>query len=60
MKVKAIYESEVLKPLEKVGLSEGEEVEIEIDYNIVNKTFAISKLDDERIDEIIESTESGE
>lgn len=30
MLVKAIYENEVLKPLEKLDLKEGEEVEIEL------------------------------
>jgi len=30
MRVKAIYENEVLKPLEKLDLKEGEEVEIEV------------------------------
>jgi len=30
IRVKAIYEEGVLKPLEKIGLKEGEEIEIEI------------------------------
>lgn len=55
-----MYENKVLKPLEKLALKEGEEVEIEIKKNIVEKTFGISKLNDKIIEEIIETTKSGE
>ncbi|HEC91423.1 MAG TPA: DUF104 domain-containing protein [Candidatus Atribacteria bacterium] len=60
MGIKAVYENKVLKPLEKLALKEGEEVEIEIKKNIVEKTFGISKLNDKIIEEIIETTKSGE
>jgi predicted DNA-binding antitoxin AbrB/MazE fold protein len=60
MKIKAIYENGVLKPLEKIDLEEREEVEIDIAKSIVEQTYAISKVSIEKIDEIIESTESGE
>lgn len=60
MGIKAVYENNVLKPLEKLALKEGEEVEIEIKKNIVEKTFGISKLNDKIIEEIIETTKSGE
>jgi len=60
MGIKAIYENNVLKPLEKLALKEGEEVEIEIKKNIVEKTFGISKLNNKIIEEIIETTKSGE
>lgn len=60
MKIKAIYENGVLKPLEKIDLEEREEVEIDIAKSIVEQTYAISKVSIEKIDEIIESTEGGE
>ncbi|MFQ6120069.1 MAG: antitoxin AF2212-like protein [Methanosarcinales archaeon] len=60
MKIKAIYENGVLKPLKKLDLKEKEEVEIEINNYMVDKTYSISKLSSEKIDEIIESTEKGE
>jgi len=59
MGIKAIYENNVLKPLEKLALKEGEEVEIEIKKNIVEKTFGILHLEHEEIEEIIEDTEYG-
>ena len=59
MGIKAIYENNVLKPLEKLDLKEGEKVEIEIKKNIVEKTFGILQLEHKEIEEIIESTEYG-
>jgi len=59
MGIKAIYENNVLKPLEKLALKEGEEVEIEIKKNIVEKTFGILQLEHKEIEEIIEGTEYG-
>ena len=41
MKVKAIYESNVLRPLEDLDLMEGEEVEIEVKKSIVDRTFGL-------------------
>ncbi len=59
MKVKAIYEGRVLRPLEELDLKEGEEVEIEVKKNIADRTFGLIKLEPEVIDEIIEDTEYG-
>ena len=60
IRVKARYEDKVLKPLEGLDLKAGEEVEIEVPISMVEKTYAVSKLSDEIIEEIIETTESGE
>lgn len=60
IRVKARYENEVLKPLEKLDLKEGEDVEIVVPISVVERTYAVSKLSDEVIEEIIETTESGE
>lgn len=59
MKVKATYESRVLKPVRDLDLDEGEEVELEIKKNIVKRTYGLIKLDAEAIDEIIEDTKYG-
>jgi predicted DNA-binding antitoxin AbrB/MazE fold protein len=59
MKVKAIYESHVLRPLGYLDLDEGEEVELEVKKNIVKRTYGLIKLDAEAIDEIIEDTKYG-
>lgn len=59
MKIKAIYECNVLRPLEKLDLKEGEEVELEIKKSIANRTFGLLQLDHKVIDEIIEDTEYG-
>ena len=54
------FRDEVLKPLEKLDLKEGEDVEIVVPISVVERTYAVSKLSDEIIEEIIETTESGE
>jgi len=59
MKVKAVYESRVLRPLEELDLVEGEEVEIEVKKSIVDRTFGLIQLDSEVIDDIIEDTKYG-
>jgi predicted DNA-binding antitoxin AbrB/MazE fold protein len=59
-RTKAVYEEGILKPIGKLDLKEGEEVEIEIPISVVDGTYAVSKLSDEIIEEIIETTESGE
>ena len=59
MKVKAIYESRVLKPVGDLDLEKDEEVELEIKKNIVKRTYGLIKLDAESIDEIIEDTKYG-
>ena len=53
MRVKARYENEVLKPLEKLDLKEGEDVEIVVSISMVERTYAVSKLSDEIIEEIL-------
>jgi predicted DNA-binding antitoxin AbrB/MazE fold protein len=55
-----VYKDKVLKPLKELNLKEGEEVEIEIKKDIVERTFGVSKLSDNIIEEIIETTKSGE
>ena len=56
MKTKAIYMKGTLKLLEKIDLKEGEEVEIEVKKNSVNKLVGIIKISNKKwIDEIIES-----
>ena len=56
MKVKAIYKNEVLKPLEKLNLREGEKVEIEIS-DAVRRTRGIIKISHKLSKEIAESDE---
>jgi predicted DNA-binding antitoxin AbrB/MazE fold protein len=56
MKVKAVYESQVLRPLEKLDLKEGDEVEIVVKKNIADRTFGLIQIDPDVIDEIIEDT----
>jgi predicted DNA-binding antitoxin AbrB/MazE fold protein len=59
LKVKARYEGSVLKPLEKLDLKEGEEVELELKKSVTDRTFGILSLNHEEIEEIIEDTEYG-
>lgn len=59
MGIKAVYQNDVLKPLEKLDLKEGEEVEIELKKSITERTFGIIQLEHEEIEEIIEDTEYG-
>jgi predicted DNA-binding antitoxin AbrB/MazE fold protein len=58
-KVKARYEDKVLKPLEKLDLKEGEEVELELKKSVTDRTFGILSLNHEEIEGIIEDTEYG-
>jgi predicted DNA-binding antitoxin AbrB/MazE fold protein len=56
MIIKAVYEKNVLKPLEKLDLREGEVVEIEVRENPVESLEGMIKISKrEWIDEIIES-----
>lgn len=59
MKTKAMYEDGVLKPLEKLDLKEGEEVEISILPKSLAKEFrgALKLSDQKLIEEIAESDE---
>ncbi len=59
MKVKAVYEGEVLRPLEKIDLKQGEEVELEVRRSVSDRTFGIVPLGHEDLEEIIEDTEDG-
>jgi predicted DNA-binding antitoxin AbrB/MazE fold protein len=59
MKVKAVYESQVLRPLEKLDLKEGDEVEIVVKKNIADRTFGLIQIDPDVVDEIIEDTKYG-
>jgi predicted DNA-binding antitoxin AbrB/MazE fold protein len=59
LKVKARYEDAVLKPLEKLDLEEGDEVELELKKSVTDRTFGIVPLNHEEIEEIIEDTEYG-
>jgi predicted DNA-binding antitoxin AbrB/MazE fold protein len=53
---KAVYENGVLRPLKKLNLQQGEEVEIEI-KDAVLRTKGIIKLDPEIAREIADSDE---
>jgi len=52
--VKARYENNVLRPLEKLGLGEGEEVEIEVKKASVEDFHGSLEIAKEIADEIIE------
>ncbi len=56
MRVKAIYKDNVLKPLKKLNLTEGEKVEIEI-HNAVRRTRGIISINHKLSKEIAESDE---
>jgi len=56
MRIKAIYRHDILKPLTKLDLKEGEEVEIEISTE-VRKTRGIIKINRELAKDIAESDE---
>ncbi len=56
MLVKAIYENNVLRPLEKLDLEEGDVVEIEVKKSPVDQLYGLIKIQNkEWLDEIIES-----
>jgi len=58
IKVKARYENEVLKPLEKLDLKEGEDVEIVIARSLAKDFRGALKLENVKlIEEIAESDE---
>jgi len=59
LKVKARYEGSVLKPLEKLDLKAGEEVELELKKSVTDRTFGIVPLNHEEIEGLIEDTEYG-
>ena len=53
-RTKAIYEEGILKPLGKLDLKEGEEVEIEVKKALVEEFHGKMRIDKEIADEIIE------
>ena len=55
MRIKAIYKDEVLRPLQKLGLREKEEILIEIKKHRISK--GILKVDPKIVDEVIENEE---
>lgn len=56
MRIKAIYKNEVLKPLKKLDLREGEEVEIALKTTPIEKLEGLIKISNRKwIEEIIES-----
>jgi predicted DNA-binding antitoxin AbrB/MazE fold protein len=58
MGVKAIYENDVLKPLEKLNLREGEVVDIEIKRNAVDRLGGLVRIPrKDWADELVESPE---
>ena len=58
MLVKAVYENNVLKPLEKIDLKEGDLVEIEVKKDAVDRLGGLVRISRRDIvDEIIESPE---
>ena len=59
VKTKTMYEEGVLKPIGKLDLKEGEEVEIELKKSIKERTFGVIPLEHDDIEEIIEDTEYG-
>ena len=58
MLVKAVYENDDLRPLEKLDLKEGDRVEIEVKKDAVDRLGGLVKISQrDVIDEIIESPE---
>jgi len=56
MKIKVRFENGVLKPLEKLSLKEGKEVEIEIKETPIDKLEKLVKVSNVKwIEEIVES-----
>ncbi len=58
MLVKTIYENNVLRPLEKLDLEEGDVVEIEVKRSPVDQLHGLIKIQNQEwLDELIESPE---
>ena len=56
MRIKTVYRNNVLRPLGKLDLEEGEEVEIELKSNPIKKLEGIIKISNRKwVEEIIES-----
>jgi predicted DNA-binding antitoxin AbrB/MazE fold protein len=54
VKVRARYEGKVLRPFQDLNLIEGEEVEIEVQRNLVDKFHGKMAIDKKTADEIID------
>ncbi len=54
MRIKAIYKNNVLKPLEKLDLKEGEEVEIEVKKSSMKDFHGKIEIKKEIADDIVE------
>ena len=58
MLVKAVYENNILRPLEKLDLKEGDVVDIEVKKDTVDRLGGLVKISQrDVVDEIIESPE---
>lgn len=58
MLVRAVYENDVLRPLEKLDLKEGDMVEIEVKKDAADRLGGLVKISQrDAVDEIIESPE---
>ncbi len=58
MLVKAVYENNILRPLEKLDLKEGDVVDIEVKKDAVDRLGGLVKISQrDVVDEIIESPE---
>ncbi|MCK4458533.1 MAG: antitoxin family protein [Methanosarcinales archaeon] len=56
MRIKAVYEDDILKPLEKLDLRRGEVVEITVKTTPVEKLGGLIKISNRKwVEEIIES-----
>ena len=56
MIIRAVYEDNVLKPLEKLDLKEGEEVEIEVKKSPIDRLKSVIKISKRGwVDELIEN-----
>ena len=52
IRIKARYENEMLKPLEKLELEEGEEVEIEVKKTFIEEFYGKTRIEKEIADEL--------
>lgn len=55
--IEAVYENGVFKPLQKVGLKEGERVKVELKESVVESVAGILKVSDEKVKKAFEMIE---
>ena len=53
----AVYENDVLKPLKKLNLREGERVRIRVERRVSDETFGVLKVKFEDIDRVLRELE---